>query len=252
MRQQFEGTLPIGWVANIMTAGNQPDHTALIEILPFLEQQNVPYDFKYRQYDATNKLAIGTQISTYLCPSDNASGRKVSTIYSRSNVVVCFGSGGLCGSCESWTYPQPAKDVATDGAFQADVSRRLDDITDGTSNTVAASEEISSIHDSGELDYRGGWTLVIHGCNYEHYDTPNSSVQDTMCPGTCVTEPDMPCASGGQQVYTWHNAARSRHPGGVSVVFVDGHTTFVPDVISLDVWRALGARNDGSPLGIGY
>jgi prepilin-type N-terminal cleavage/methylation domain-containing protein/prepilin-type processing-associated H-X9-DG protein len=245
-------TLPIGWVANIISAGNDPDHTAQIELLPYLEQQNVPYNFKLRQYDQPNQRSVGTQINAYLCPSDNAAGRKLMNAYSRSNVVVCFGSGGLCGSCSSWTYPQPTKDVATDGAFQADISRRMEDFKDGTSNTVAASEEISSTHDSGALDYRGGWTLVVHGSNYEHYDTPNSSTRDTMYPGTCVAEPDMPCASGSQQMSTWHTAARSKHPGGVNVVFADGHTTFISDVINLAAWRALGARNDGSTLAVGY
>ena len=116
-----------------------------------------------------------------------------------------------------------------------------------------ASEEISGKFDSDPPDYRGGWTLVLHGSNYEHYDTPNSSNGDVMYPGICVAAPDMPCGTpGGTDMFGWHNAARSRHPGGVNVVFADGHTTFIPDAIDLAVWRALGARNDGTTLAIGY
>jgi prepilin-type processing-associated H-X9-DG protein len=37
-------------------------------------------------------------------------------------------------------------------------------------------------------------------------------------------------------------------PGGVNVVFGDGHVAFVGDVIDLAVWQCLGAMNDGTPV----
>jgi prepilin-type processing-associated H-X9-DG protein len=37
--------------------------------------------------------------------------------------------------------------------------------------------------------------------------------------------------------------ARSRHPGGVNVSFVDGSVHFVSETINVDTWRALGSRN---------
>jgi prepilin-type processing-associated H-X9-DG protein len=36
-----------------------------------------------------------------------------------------------------------------------------------------------------------------------------------------------------------HVAARSLHPGGVNVVFADGHVEFYEDEVDLVVWRAL-------------
>jgi prepilin-type processing-associated H-X9-DG protein/prepilin-type N-terminal cleavage/methylation domain-containing protein len=244
-------TLPIGWVANFISVGDAPDHTGLISLLPYLEQQNVPYNFNVRQYDAPNQQALGTQINAYQCPSDNAAGRKLLQTYTRSNVVLCWGSQGMCASC-AFGGTMTAASVATDGAFQVDLSRRLEDFTDGTSNTVVASEEISSTHDVAPLDYRGGWTLVLHGSNYEHFDTPNSSNGDVMYPGICIADPDMPCGtSGGNDIFKFHNAARSRHPGGVNAAFVDGHINFIPNAVDLAVWRALGARNDGSTLATG-
>jgi prepilin-type processing-associated H-X9-DG protein len=38
-------------------------------------------------------------------------------------------------------------------------------------------------------------------------------------------------------------AARSRHPGGVHAVLVDGHVSFISDAIDATMWRALGSRN---------
>lgn len=38
-------------------------------------------------------------------------------------------------------------------------------------------------------------------------------------------------------------AARSRHPGGVHVLFGDGGARFVTDAVNHSVWRALGSRD---------
>jgi hypothetical protein len=36
--------------------------------------------------------------------------------------------------------------------------------------------------------------------------------------------------------------ARSYHPGGVSVAFMDASTHFIPDDLDLKIWRAMGTR----------
>ena len=56
----------------------------------------------------------------------------------------------------------------------------------------------------------------------------------------------MPCDNThGTAMDQFHVAARSRHPGGVNVAFCDGHVSFIPNVIDSNIWRYLGARNDG-------
>ena len=253
-----QGALPIG-VDFTRSEDNPnkppPDHTGLILLLPYLEEDNVPYDFSLRQYEGINPMAVGTTIGTYVCPSDDAAGRKVFDTASRSNVVLCFGSEGY--TSEPWPCcDSPLKnggtfeDVETNGAFQIDVARKLKEFTDGTSKTALASEVISGKSDAEPADYRGGWTLVIHGASYMHYDTPNTSNDDVMFTPTCKEAADMPCVGMGEQdASLWHTAARSRHPGGVNLVFADGHTSFVTNNISLAIWQAQGARNDGMVLG---
>jgi prepilin-type processing-associated H-X9-DG protein len=48
---------------------------------------------------------------------------------------------------------------------------------------------------------------------------------------------------------TYHNpgwkAARSPHPGGVNVLFCDGHAAFVRDAVALPTWRAIATRAGG-------
>ena len=116
------GTLPIGWVANYITVGDAPDCTGLISLLPYLEQQNVPYHFNVRQYDNSNLQAIGTQINAYLCPSDNASGAscfKRTPARTWSSRLVAKG----CATRVPIGSTMSAKDAATDGAFQIDLPR---------------------------------------------------------------------------------------------------------------------------------
>jgi len=162
---------PIGWV---LSAQNVPDHTGLALLLPFLEQGMLPYDSTRRAYDPPNSVTIATTIPTYLCPSDDASGRKAGSI-ARANLVLCWGSEGF--SSGSWNccspYPSPPEAATTNGAFQVDVPRKLKEFTDGTSHTAVASEVISGKKDDNPFDLRGIWAGVIHGSNYEHFDTPN-------------------------------------------------------------------------------
>ena len=227
-----------------------PEHSALGVLLPYLEQENLAgiYNYNLRVYNAANIPAISTSIAVYNCPSDDHSTQQALGSFARSNVAVCFGSGGMCRSGVCCTLPYPPADAVTDGAFQFDLARRLNEFTDGTSNTVMASEILSG---RAENDSRGQWARLLHGSNYEHFDTPNSSAPDVMYPTTCSPEPDMPCIDDSSyDLYPLHNAARSHHPGGVNVTFVDGHVAFVPNTVDWAVWKAIGARNDGTTLGI--
>lgn len=236
--ENTNAALPIGM--NWGSSGCK-GHTAFAALLPYVEQMGLyeMYDFKQRIYDATNKKVTCVSIPAYICPSDTAAGRKLNTYYARSNYAVCFGSGTTGKSASDWT---------TDGAFRREMVRQMLDFKDGTSNTALASEVIAGIDDNyfddNKMDARGVWAegTSMGAAAYTHRNTPNSSVGDALLMGggqeNCVpSESVMPCVStAGNTYYNEYASARSRHPGGVNTVFVDGHVSFYNDTVNVQTW----------------
>jgi len=271
--------LPIGVVALPLAPPGpaQPGHTALAQLLPFLEQSSVHavYDFRVRNVHVANRPATSSPMPAYQCPSDNSAGRKAvfrmgsDTELSRSNLAVCFGSNTFVRNSQGrniGTDPNRAGvDTDTDGAFRLDESRSLADLRDGTSCVAVASEVLSGQDDridpaAGDMvyDVRGLWMMQMVGASsYTHRNTPNAQAGDVLFVGMgaffCVARPEAPCDNtGGVDWANYHAAARSKHPGGVNVLFGDGHGTFITNNVDLTVWRRLGAMNDGQPIPEGF
>ena len=109
---------------------------------------------------------------------------------------------------------------------------------------------------SSPYDSRGLWGWPNCGAGiYTHHDTPNSSDPDMMWPGECaisMPEANLPCTTGSTSEDTMYAAARSRHPGGVNAVFIDGHVSFIPDTVSSNIWKCLGAIADESVISTSF
>ena len=82
----------------------------------------------------------------------------------------------------------------------------------------------------------GWWDGDYRSTLYNHYLTPNSKLFDCWQ----SSPPHNPAIK----------AARSTTPGGVNVLFCDGHVAFVKDSVSLTTWRGLGVaeRRRGDQL----
>jgi prepilin-type N-terminal cleavage/methylation domain-containing protein/prepilin-type processing-associated H-X9-DG protein len=236
-------------------------HTAQFQILPYLEELSVANLIKIRKrwIDPANIPVSTQEIRTYQCPSDQAQGRVADSDgfpFSRSNFVVCVGTQGLFPDTTNNAslqvtppVPRATLNLQTDGAFCLETGRRLRDFVDGTSHTVLGSEMLAGRVDTGktynDTDYRGKWAFVFTGGSvYEHKDTPNTSVGDQMR-YACQPFPDMPCGPFVPRDALEHYAARSAHPGGVNVLFVDGHGSFVQDGIDLLAWQAVATPRGG-------
>ena len=266
---------PYGVVGQPVISKRWRGHTALAQLLPFVEQAGAAtqIDWNAPLNDGVNEPATSTQPPVFVCPSDSTYGRHLLTNFAqnpgwaRSNFAACFGSEtmladdhGISIVIESdWT----GVDLRTDGAFQIDAARSIAAFRDGVSQTIVASEVLTGRDDSSlmpgdsDCDVRGVWSHFLMGASsYTHYNTPNSGSSDSLPTGGigrnwCVDQPDqgLPCnlhASGSYD--SFHAAARSRHPGGVQVLFGDGHLTFINDAVDHTLWKRLAAIADGQVI----
>ena len=266
--ESTQGELPAGAMGH--KNGIWLGHSALFQILPFLEEVNVAdqmdLNARWIQRFSLNMQVAAAQIVPYQCPSDDAAGRVFSfnhfwgpSRHSRSNYVACFG--------KDFQYPDPdlppqkpgttKSDLENDGPFMYSFGRQLREFTDGTSSTALASENIAGMgstdmagHGFPIGDFRGIWSWPFTGSVYQHKETPNTSVPDRLVGMVCPTPSQQvaPCVSTG---ISWHEtiiAARSRHPGGVNVLFVDSHVDFYLDEVDLDVWQALATIAGGEVI----
>lgn len=231
--------------------------TALIQLLPYLEQGN-----KYNQFDftadintsASNATARVQDVLVFLCPSDYSAANIGNA--GRSNYQASLGANAAIVS-------PPA---TTGGIFYADSKVRVTDILDGSSNTAMYAEvkrgfnlspassspvgvtnypfatwDASATSDvtyipgcntptAGDFDYTGleyyragvPWTGF-----YTHTMLPNDSNRD------CVR------ATG---LNKGHQAARSYHSGGVNVLIADGTVRYISNNIAIAAWKAIGTR----------
>lgn len=233
-------------------------------LLPFAEQENLQglLDFKVRPLTfggsfpqaAPNELAAQNVLKFLLCPSDG--DRVPESAFGAISYPACSGSG-LVNNGSS---------TNADGIIFARSKIGFRDLLDGTSHTAAYSESLlgtgnnmapstpvtrmrqvlelplgtpttpaacaASTNWSGQ---RGEKWINEHYADtmYNHYYGPNSETPD--------------CNNG------FHNyaltAARSLHPGGVELALCDGSVRFVSETVDLALWRAVGTRAGGEPLG---
>ena len=229
-----------------------------------------------------NAVAASTSVDLFLCPSGIGSGSDNSLVLgsaspASSNYVANSGWPSYATGFDGERavpgqfngvipFEHPSRDIPWHGNSRSTFSQ----ISDGSSNTALISERLIQIGNTiDEIDnydprllsrharertetlawindevlrsHRDVFQSVFTGRSwssgyaltapaYEHVTGPNSFLGHF---NTSETEGDVIASAG------------SRHPGGVNVVYVDGSTHFISDGVNLEVWWALGARNDG-------
>lgn len=138
-----------------MTGLVDTDFSVQARLLPYMEQNNLNglLDYSVPAFSGPFNAkvpnprfidAFKQPIATYLCPSDPAPSVSQVTVngtlynYGGMNYLLSFGSGTGTNYDLRWQ---------TDGLVYQYSKRRFQDITDGTSNTVALSETVRSVGD---------------------------------------------------------------------------------------------------------
>ncbi len=260
---------------NLPTWPGHYRYSALVQILPYTEQGNGfnGMNFNIPLYDVNgndmpqNTTIYIVQIKEYLCPSDVRD--HVLPDQAPSNYASCTGDGLPGGFGLPAAYGNP------DGILYLNSKTTFANITDGTSNTALFGESIIGNNSnipppanapnpqevevqipSGINTFADTFTYIpidpaqcassscyrwdrqtnwIEGdyrhTLYDHSYPPNSSTYD------CLRGP----------LHGWRTA-RSRHPGGVNILFADGSVHFIKNSINVVTWRNLGTCAGGEVI----
>ena len=244
-------------------------------LLPYLDQEPLTQliDFTGSNgatttYKGINAIPAVVPVAVFNCPADVGSviggnGAAASVVFGGTNYSSCVGTGLNSSGVYNGDY------VSGDGVFLLPPGGpvKMVQIFDGTSNTAAFSESVygnglaglspapgvldplavaidisgagmdpatcaattTYTGQRGDRWINGGYLSTA----YNHYSTPNSATLD------CLN------SSNNFGLKT----ARSRHSGGVNVLFCDGHVQFVANSVSLSTWRALATINGNEPVG---
>jgi prepilin-type processing-associated H-X9-DG protein len=170
-----------------------------------------------------------------------------------------FGDGGGAGWNSRWCR----------GVMGANVSLRIDDIKDGTSNTILVGEIRAGVT---TFDPRGIWAMS-GGCPSALWadgflgddNGPNSNqiladdvlsctdIWTAVGGGTNLATMGMACSTGNWP--NWQQTIRSLHSSGANTCFADGSVHYISDFIQtgtsanpLSVWDRLSLSNDGQAI----
>ncbi len=253
-------------------------------ILPFMEQmplydqiesrkKSVNVDIGWRDpanFDALRRIRIGA----FVCPSDGSK------------------SGADTGNCsyavsEGCALGWDGLNARNNGIFgrETGFERGMQDVNDGTSNTILMGEQLLGDHDSGfyrpgdvvrAINFPGGNNLYwpVTGVLYDaaavdqygvlcqagignHHShggrdwmapMPTQTVFNTVAPPNWRYPSCQPCVGCGWMDSSGAFPARSRHPGGAMHALADGSVTIINDTISGQVYCHLGNRADGQSV----
>ncbi|MFH1922258.1 MAG: DUF1559 domain-containing protein [Planctomycetota bacterium] len=219
--------------------------------LPYLEQGNLHQSINYGLpiTDPANAAVRRTFVTTYLCPSDTGAalvnvsdcGNPPSasatptfmTDGAACSYVGCLGGGNAAN-------PDPLYACYEyrpfNGVFHRNSHIRIQDIIDGTSNTIGV----------GERDNRfvqSTWAGVVPGAEVIYNPSMNLGCQEWRPSITAVV------VHSRQYTVNSPNGSpasfHSSHPGSGNFLFMDGHVRAISNSIPLRTMRALATRNNG-------
>ena len=218
-------------------------------VLPFMEQQALADTYQQHigsssrtgSFSYTNMPDKAVVVPGFMCPSDGANP-KVHNGSSTSNQQGFHGNYVLNGGSTFFNEGGNTNSANLNGLFQVLSGVRIEDIRDGASNTLLASELIlvpDGTVGTGQEDIRGRYHNVRHaGALFSTRYPPNTSEPDRH--NYCINNiKQAPCTYTGTDVIV---SARSYHSGGVNTALADGSVRFVSNSIDATLFQKLGTR----------
>jgi prepilin-type N-terminal cleavage/methylation domain-containing protein len=262
-------------------------HTWLVMILPMLEEQPL--------YDSTERGApiyidpvtsqpqeiVSTQVDTLQCPSSRlvalSSTRNFAyTNYAGSEGYHWWGTAMLGPWLSWWPLVDAPQTADFSGLFNPKpMTRRVADITDGTSNVVAVAEVNTTGYkwggirrcgsgeprlSTGQMVFRVAFVYTGPNgacCRPAHHpdsnpntftDPAGGSRSEGWWPGPSP-HPMAPTHISAYGPNAEWPGASSLHPGIVNVSMADGSAQAISETVKWSVWNKLNSIGDGNPVG---
>jgi len=262
-----------------LTTGAGYGSSWMVYILPFIEQK-VLYD-KWQfsgnnsgVFNANNMEAqSGVVIPAFACPSSplptqwaKCTGSNVSGVtYYRMAPHYVGISGADNGLIPGYTESRVVQvnrsgHVGGGGVMIINGKRRFADITDGSSNVIAISEDGDYIYSGSSNETKNDW----RACQTWGWAIgTDSNVLVPSFTGSAVWNLDTirypinlkknnwtgSCSATGVCGDCANNLPlNSTHPGGVNVLVADGSVRFLSETITLETLAKLATRDDGKPV----
>lgn len=247
--------------------------SAHARLLPYIEQGNLENLINWStDNEYTSKPTVaGVRVGIYLCPSEINDRPRPTATMTHYPLNYGFNEG-------TWFIYDPVSGQGGDGAFVPNHAFRPADMTDGLSNTLAATEvkayqanlwdagkpstlnvpppasvaAMSAFYGSGTLDENGHTEWVegdIRETGVTTTFTPNANVRFTA--GATSFDIDFTSMRDGESTTApTYGAitARSYHSGIVNTLQMDGSVRSIKNSIDAKVWRALGTRSGGEVI----
>ncbi len=216
-------------------------------LLPHVEQDNLARAIRFDLSiaDPRNATARVTPVAVFLCPSDAAPPTWTATAEGAD--MVTPGAAVCEVAAANYLGMSSSEDIDDDnpnwnGVLYPNSRVRLTDITDGTSQTLAASERLQR---HGQVTWAGAvpGAAVFAAAEGMWLD---SNVSMTIGYAGEANKP-------GEVAGLWASAHHtSAHGVGANFLFCDGHVQFLTPSINFATFKALATRAGGEVVGADY
>ncbi len=216
------GFLP-GWRNLIPSAGNVP-RSWPVPVLPFMERNDI-----YRLVQQ-NLLTTPPYVGFFVCPSSPPAAMGQPTL----------AYAGNCGSAQTSGSNRFDGIMVDTGSTASRVMLDAVSEADGTAMTLALSEKCNSGTAGLVMSLWSGTNITQNTFTFSNGGVPGFGITSTAPTGRVINQ----LVTGSANTISGQiNAPSSNHPGGVVAAFADGHTVFLRDSLSRQVYAQLLSWN---------
>ena len=242
----WNGTFPAA-----ATGNGYARHALFSQMLPYLEMQMIYDQLNFSGY-TTNEEQRFEVVPAYICPSwpfksvYRQGDSTVTTSFAIGALTLYQGVGGAFPAEEPFGSSSNYGDWPQNGMFVPYKSRRISDVSDGMSNTLAIGEFAYLDSEPGAYfaDAPGLVRTWIAG-SYRYTDEEDLALMASKVVENPINAKVSVSTDGIPFNYY---PFTSFHPGGAGFLIADGSVTFLSEDMEFSLYQELSTINRGEPV----